>query len=156
MSETDTKPRFTGPTIRFIFNVCNDLAATKNFYVDLLGMKVTQYEESWGYLNILCDGFEFMFFKSEKGGIPVETQWASQPGYEGGTLEVTSWALFIPEADFPGVVAKLRASGAKLYKDKPEWRHGSYWGFTVMDPNGVTVEVYTMPEFNPTNIEWTE
>jgi len=156
MSETNTKPPFNGPTIRFLFNVCNDLAATKNFYVDLIGMKVTQYEEEWGYLNIQCDGFEFMFFKSEKGDLSVAERWASQPGYEGGALEVMSWALFIPEDQFADVVKRLKVGGVKLFKEAPEWRQKSYWGFTVMDPNGVTVEVYTTPKEKPESNEWIE
>jgi len=141
------------PTIRFFFNISNSLTETKKFYGDLIGMQVNAYGEEWGYLCFQCEGFELMFFKPDEP-VPVETRWASQPGYEGGKLDAASWAVFVAEEEFRDVVERLRRSGAKLFRERPEWRQESYWGLTVMDPNGVTVEVYTSPKVRPDTTVW--
>jgi len=73
----------------------------------------------------------------------------------GGTLEVTSWSVEIREEDFGKTVERLRAAGVRAFNDEPEWRIDSYWGYTVLDPNGVTVEVYTIPKEKPASEDWT-
>ncbi len=38
----------------------------------------------------------------------------------------------------------------------PTWRQASYWGFTVLDPAGNTVEIYCAVKEKPANNEWKE
>jgi catechol 2,3-dioxygenase-like lactoylglutathione lyase family enzyme len=150
---SDTIARKT-PTIKYIFIHCNDLATTRRFYSELIGLAEMAFNDEWGFLNYKCDGFELMYFRSEKSDLPVEQRWAAQPGYQGGTLETTSWAIEVSDEDFATIVQKLRNAGLKLFAERPDWRQQSYWGFTVMDPNGVTVEVYCVPKSAPISTEW--
>jgi len=129
--------------LRFIFNFCNDIEAIRNFYSDLIGMKETNYrnDEEWGWVVYNSDGFQIMWFRSGEM-LPVIDGWAVQPGYESGEYAITSWSIEVPKDSFEDIVARLKASGARLFSMEPEWRQDSYWGFTVMDPMGNTVELF--------------
>ena len=141
--------------LRFLFVMCNDILTMRHFYTDLLGMKETSFtnDEHWGWLNYKSEGLEFMFFRA-KEKMPVQHYWTWQPGYDGGTVNAISWAIHIPEADFESTVDRLKRSGIKSFSKKPEWRQDNYWGFSVMDPMGNTVEVYTIPKARPELPEW--
>ncbi|MFH1232063.1 MAG: VOC family protein [Planctomycetota bacterium] len=142
--------------VRYLFNLCNDVESMRHFYSDLLGMKQQAFmnEKDFGYLCYNGDGVQLMFFYSGKPA-PQLNEWAWQPGYDGGTLHVASWAIEIPEDKFAGVVMRLKKDSVKCFKNEPEWRQDNYWGFSVMDPMGNTVEVYTVPKIKPTSKTWT-
>jgi catechol 2,3-dioxygenase-like lactoylglutathione lyase family enzyme len=139
--------------VRFLFNHCNDLTATRGFYTDVIGLHEAAYDEEQGYLVYRCEGFQLMFFKA-KAEIQVPDEWADQPGYDGGTYEGISWAIEVPEKEFTETVERIVKSGAKVLKETPEWRMDSYWGFTAMDPTGVTVEIYTVTAEKPSTTTW--
>jgi len=141
--------------MKFIYNMCNDLEAMRIFYTDLVGLEQGSFrnDEEWGWLVYRNEGFEMMFFRAEKE-IPVQDEWASQPGYEGGSLEAVSWSICVTEESFPIVVERLKSAGARCLKERPEWRQDCYWGFSVMDPMGNTVELYTQPKERPRSTEW--
>ncbi|MCX6645250.1 MAG: VOC family protein [bacterium] len=141
--------------IRFLFAMCNDIPAMRKFYSDLLGMQEVSYmnDEGFGWLCYQCEGFQFMFFRTH-GRIPLIENWTWQPGYEGGGFDALSWAVEIPETEFADYYRRLKDAGVKAFSEKPEWRQGSYWGYSVMDPMGNTVEVYTSPKVKPDSDEW--
>jgi catechol 2,3-dioxygenase-like lactoylglutathione lyase family enzyme len=144
--------------VRFLFNLCNDIDEVRHFYTDLLGMQERAYmnDENFGYLSYKCEGGVcFMFFRAGEE-LPVLAEWAWQPGWAGGTLEINSWAIQIPQEDFAEVYGKLKEEGVPLFKPEPEWRQDSYWGLSVRDPMGNTVEVYTTPEEKPASTTWDE
>ncbi len=144
--------------VRFIFSICNDVEEMRRFYSDLLGMKEQAFYKAedgkFGYLSYMCaGGLEVDFFYTGKE-VPALTEWAWQPGYEGGNFMVTSWAIEIPEEDFPATVKRLKDAGVKSFSGNPEWRQDSYWGFSVADPQGNTIEVYAMPKEKPGATTW--
>ncbi|MCD4657921.1 MAG: hypothetical protein K8S87_10315, partial [Planctomycetes bacterium] len=99
-------------------------------------------------------GFQMMFFRVDNKFTPVQ-KFAQQPGWEGGELDATSWGIAIPEEDFRATYEKLRdAEGVKLFKDVPYWRQDSYWGVSVLDPAGNTIEVFTYVKERPESTEW--
>ncbi|HUT98610.1 MAG TPA: VOC family protein [bacterium] len=146
------KPRIS---VNFIYNFTSSLEDTRHFYTDLLGMEEMAYKPEWNYLCYKFGDLEFMFFGAQ-GELAHPTEYADQPGWPGGTLETTSWSVQVPESDFAETVGRLKAGGVPTFSAKPEWRVDSYWGFTVRDPNGVTVEVYTTPQDKPVSKEWTD
>ncbi len=152
MTEEEKEPRIK---LSFIYNHCNDVETMRKFYTDLIGLKQHTFhnDEQWGYLCYKTGGLDLMFFRFDEK-IPVQEQWAVQPGWEGGTFEGTSWSIEVPENLFPEVVKKLKVSNVKCFTEKPMWLQDSYWGFPVMDPMGNTVEVYTTPKEKPTSTEW--
>ncbi len=133
----------TGINIRFIFNFCNDIDEIRRFYSELIGLEEVSYrnDEEWGWIVYQSEGFQFMWFRSDEK-LPIIDGWAAQPGYNGGEFAITSWSIELPKEDFEEIIGRLKASGAKLFSMEPEWRQESYWGFTVMDPMGNTVELY--------------
>lgn len=154
-AEEAKAPQKPQVNVRFLFNVCNDIDAIRHFYTDILGMQEKAYmnEENFGWLNYQSDGFEFMFFRADKE-IPVITEWASQPGWEGGTLETTSWGMMMPFDQFKAAYEKMKEEDVPTYKSEPEWRHESYWGISVMDPMGNTIEIGSFPKKKPVSPEW--
>ena len=138
--ENDAMPKIK---VRFIFNFCNDIEAIRNFYSDLIGMKETSYrnDEEWGWLVYDNDGLQIMWFRSGEK-LPVIDGWAVQPGYESGEYAIASWSIEVPKDSFKDIIGRLKESGVKVFNTEPEWRQDSYWGFTVMDPMGNTVELF--------------
>lgn len=138
------------PRFRFIFNVCNDVAAMRRFYVELLGLEEAAFMDTpeFAYLSVEAGGFEVMWFRADDE-LPAPTEFACQPGWEGGTLETTSWAVFIPEERFETVRQALLSAGVPLFEQEPAWRQDSYLAVSALDPMGVTVEVYTVPSSPP-------
>lgn len=154
---TDNKKDPPRVNIRFLFAMCNDIDAMRKFYSELLGMQEVSYmnEEQFGWLCYQCEGFQFMFFRTH-GKIPVIEEWTWQPGYNGGSYDAVSWAIEIPEEGFADCHKRLKDANLKAFSDKPEWRQDSYWGYTVMDPMGNSVEVYTSPKTKPESGEWVD
>jgi catechol 2,3-dioxygenase-like lactoylglutathione lyase family enzyme len=150
MADEAPKARF-----RFLFNVCNDVAQVRRFYVGLLGLKEAAFTDTpqYGWLSLDCGGFEAMWSRAD-AKLPVPTGFACQPGWAGGTLEATSWGVQIPEERFAQVHRALAESGAALFRPVPDWRQDSYWGISVLDPMGVTVEVYATPRERPATTTW--
>jgi catechol 2,3-dioxygenase-like lactoylglutathione lyase family enzyme len=150
MSEKNKKAK-----IGFIYYFCNDLEETRQFYSDLLGMEEFAFQPEYNYLCYQSEGLQLIFFGS-KDGLTIIEKWANQPGYEGGELETPSLSIAIPESLYRDVVNRLISEGVRAFGDKPEWRMDSYWGFTVKDPMGTTIEVYTIPEKKPEIKKWEE
>jgi catechol 2,3-dioxygenase-like lactoylglutathione lyase family enzyme len=153
MSEqnAEVKPEIRMP---FVYSFCNDIEAVRNFYVKLLGMTEKSYQntEEFGWLNIDGGGFEFMYFRTPD---PVpERGFAGQPGDGGGDGLHTSWSVAIPEDDFEATYERLREARVRAMTETPTWRQDCYWGYTVMDPAGNTVEVYTTPKERPASTDW--
>ena len=152
MPDKNDKPRVN---LRFVYNQCNDVKAIKEFYGDILGMKIAAFMDKpeFGWVNIASEGLEFMFFRADNK-LEVPTEFAMQPGDGGGPRAATSWSVCIPEQDYRATVEKLRKAGAKAMTQAPTWRQESYWGFTVLDPAGNTVEVYCSVKQKPASTEW--
>ncbi len=143
--------------LRYLFHVCNDVAAMRRFYVELLGLPEVSFvnDGKFGWLCVEAGGFESMWFRADAPQ-PVPKAFACQPGWAGGTLEVTSWGIEIPWDRFAAVHRALVAAGTPLFGPVPEWRQGSYWGLSALDPMGATVEVYAIPPTKPTSTTWSE
>jgi catechol 2,3-dioxygenase-like lactoylglutathione lyase family enzyme len=143
------------PSIKFIYNYCNDVEAMRQFYIELLGLPQTFFmnDERGRFLEFNCEGIEFMFFQAS-APLPVPTEFSRQPGWEGGTLERPSCSIEYPPREFAACVKRLQTAGVRSAKPAPEC-HGSYWAFPVLDPMGNTVEpVLQLPEELPAGTGW--
>lgn len=153
MSTDEQSPE--GASVPFVYHVCNEIGPMRRFYVECLGLaeKGHMDREEFGWLAVGTDTFQMMWFRADETQ-PVPDAFACQPGWGGGTLERTSWSVKVPEAAFPGVLERLRAAGAPFFEPDPAWRQDSYWGVSVRDPMGATVEVYTVPAARPSSPTW--
>ncbi len=136
--------------VRFLYHYCNDIAAMRAFYTDGLGMKEAGHmdEENFGWLCYDSDGMQLMFFRWNSE-LSVHAGFAAQPGDGGGESSRPSFSIEVPEELFAGVLERLRAAGTPAMTEAPTWRQGSYWGWTVSDPMGDTVELYYSPKEKP-------
>jgi len=140
-------------SISFLYAYTTDLAETRRFYTELVGMEEVAFKPEWNWLCYQCEGFQYMFFGAPEGYEPP-TEFAVQPGWEGGELVMPSWSITVPSEDFPAVVECLRAADVKRFFDKPAWCRDSYWSFPVLDPAGMTIEVCNTPKERPASTEW--
>ena len=149
---TDGRPQVA---LGCIYVSCNDIAAMRRFYVELIGLAEQSYSDEGEYRWLVCSsrGFELMFFAAA-AQIPVQAGWHAQPGWEGGEVEGISWSIEVPSELYAATVAKLKAADVPCFFEQPRWLMDSYWGFPVKDPMGNTVEVFNLPRERPASTEW--
>lgn len=152
----DPAPAAPVLNIRFLYAFCGDIASVRSFYTEQLGLLESSHmdDASFGYVSYNCEGMQLMFFRWDDGELPALPGWAWQPGDGAGDVPVMSFAVHVPEPHYAEVVDRLVASGCDRMSDDPTWRQDSYWGLTVRDPAGHTVEVYTVPGETPSSTSW--
>lgn len=147
--------------IRFLYSMCNDVKAIRAFYTDVLGMKEMSFrdDENFSWVVYDTEGLQLMFFRWD-GNIPVEARWAWQPGEAPeNAAPIMSFSLEYPEEDLRPLVARVREAAAATATPKPTWRQNSYWGWTVRDPMGNTLELFSSVSDQPkegVTPEWTD
>ena len=109
---------------------------------------VMSAQEGFGWVCYDSEGLQLMFFRWDTP-LPVAEGFAAQPGDGGGESSRSSFSIEIPEADFPAVYERLKTAGSTAMTDAPTWRQESYWGWTVNDPMGDTIELYYSPAAKP-------
>lgn len=134
------------------FVPCNDVEAMRSFYVDLLGMEEYQYAAGQ-YVNVKTAGLIVMFIKVDET-VPAHADYAWQPGWEGGTGLRPSFSVKIAQEDFAALTERLRGTDIARFNERPEWRQDSYWGLTINDPTGMTLELWIVPDERPQSTEW--
>ena len=144
------------PNVRFLHVLCNDVAPIRRFYSERLGLDEISHRDDTegGWVAYQCEGLQLMFHRwSGSDPVPVFDGFAWQPGDGEGTVPAMSFAVGIAPEDYRVVVERLQASRDLALTPAPTWRQNSYWGWTVKDPMGNTIELFTMvaerPEGNP-------
>jgi len=160
--ETDlSEPPPLKINIRFLYAMCNDVKAIKTFYTDVLGMKEMSFrdDENFGWVVYDTEGLQLMFFRWDSA-LPVESRWAWQPGEApDNAAPLMSFSLEYPEEDLRAVVDRVREAAAPTATPNPTWRQSSYWGWTVRDPMGNTIELFSSVSEQPqegVTPEWSE
>lgn len=129
-----------------IFFWCNDVAAMRHFYTNLIGLEeIYAGDEAISYKL----GPLQMFFLKAKNTVPEQLEWAVQPAFtwerQEGTAFVPSWVVEVPPSAFETTLQRMESDGVKPYTD-PVVREDGHKQFFVMDPMGHTVEIYSAPE----------
>lgn len=136
---------------QFLFLMANDLVQIDQFYRKTLEVPVAgDPVNGWVDVNL---GTHVIYFKGDYD-LPVFKEWAWQPGYKGGSGNITSWSIEFPETEFRNLYERIKSSKVEMLNSQPEWRRDSYWGLTIKDPMGNTIELYTTPKQKPDEIEW--
>ena len=124
-----------------VFHWCNDIAATRRFYTELLGLEETYFDEKQGWLTYQIGELNVVFIRGSSPQ-PVLSEWARQPAYRGGKIEAPSWVIQVSPKDFPVVVLRLKAAGVPEFQKEPMTPKPGYAMFFVRDPMGTTIEIY--------------
>ena len=140
------------PRLRFLHAFCTDVDAMRRFYVEGVGLPLLNEmdQEAYGWLVVDAGGgTQLMFHRWDDGPLPTPPGWAWQPGDGEGDQPLPSQGMHVPEVDFATTVARLQAWGTPALGPTPTWRQDSYWGWTVRDPAGYVIELYTSPAERP-------
>lgn len=126
----------------FAYEFCTDVAATRKFYGELVG------------LPMIWDGADGVAFTHEcvqvlftrVDSLERPDGWAFQPGWSHGQLPdaprtqlVPSISMALPAAGFEAATRRLQEVGVEALRPEPFWV--GYWSFVVLDPDGRTVEL---------------
>ena len=142
------------PGVKFIYLFCNDVAAMRHFYTDLVGLKETHFADGpEGGVTYDCDGLQFTIF-GEKSKLPVTDAWAWQPGWGAGDSPTISWSVVLTEDAYGLAVQRLIDANVPRFDAKPQWR--GYWSFPTQDPMGNTVEIVLPLDEEPARTAWEE
>lgn len=138
--------------LKFLFGMCNSVQEIAHFYGQTLGLMVsTDDSDVWCSVDL---GIDFIFFKGDYD-LPVQSEWAWQPGYKSGPGHFFSWSIeYSDEKSYRQVISRLISDRVPTLGPKPEWRRDSYWGYTAKDPMGNTIEIYWAPSEKPDSLTW--
>ena len=127
-----------------IFRWCNDVVSMRHFYTDCLGLEETYFrdDEEHGWLTYQIGQVQLVFTRAPSP-LPVETQFAQNPGYQGGSVQAESWVLKMERPSFEAAVQRLQTSDLISYTPEPQEPRPGARQFLALDPMGFTVEVYT-------------
>ncbi len=113
----------------------NDLAASKAFYCEALGMKVIREREYPDGKFTLC----FVGYGTEDDGAVIELthNWETS-SY---TLGDAFGHVAIGTSDIKGACDRVRAAGGKVTREPGPMKHGTTVIAFVQDPNGYKIEL---------------
>ena len=126
----------------FAYEYCTDIAATRDFYHDLVGLELFWDEPVDIAFVHGCVQISF------QRAISLERPngWAFQPGWSQGQLpgapeteQVRSISVALSPIDFQKAVDRLKKAGVETLRTEPFWV--GYWSFVILDPDGRTVEL---------------
>lgn len=121
----------------FTYLFCTDLEAMKNFYQNILHLKLIWEDTQSLAFKIGKHQLSITFHEKYS---PLEQTFSIQPGWDGGTLPAISWSLECDKKDFLDIVQTIQQhSTIKTWSAKPVWV--GYWSFPVLDPMNHTIEI---------------
>lgn len=127
----------------FLYTRSNNIAASRRFYSDLLGLDQIWDEE--GDIAYLV-GDTVQFSVGYDPDATADHEWAFQPGWVFGLgLDPSprraraSWSIPLLPQSFRSTVARLQEAGIAALRPEPFWV--GYWSYVVKDPMGQTVEL---------------
>lgn len=135
--------------ISTLFYWCNDIDKTREFYTDVLGLKEVSYrnDEKMGWLSYELDNLSVNILRTTNH-LPIAAEWARQPGWTGGTLEVHSLVLQVSQEDFEAIIGRAKKIGVRLHDENLSGDPSQYLQNFLMDPMGNTVELYYEAQYS--------
>lgn len=119
----------------------------KEFYTDIIGLEETSNPDL-PFLTYKSESITISIFQAKNRIQPVEG-WVALPGHEGGSLETFAWSIQIPAPFFSEVVRNIKQAQIETLENAPVWCEDSFWAFSVKDPMGNTVELFSVPTEKP-------
>lgn len=127
----------------FLYTSSNNVAASRRFYSDLLGLDQI-WDEEGDIAYVIGDTVQFSI--GDDPTVTADNEWAFQPGWVFG-LEIeprpkrthASWSIPLSPEAFRSAVARLQDAETVALRAEPFWV--GYWSYVVKDPMGQTVEL---------------
>lgn len=151
-------------SIGFIYHYCRDIKETKHFYTDFLGLEEINYNNEekspWKWVVYQSNKTQIMFFQVENQNhiLPPESVgFSNLPGDGIGDHLESSFSIVGHDFDsFKETFIRIKNGHYEVQNNIPTWRQNSYWGLTVKDPSGRTIEICWQPDEGEhhINIDW--
>ena len=127
-----------------VFRWCNDVVTMRHFYTDCLGLTETYFlnDEAHGWLTYQVGEVQLVFTRAAEA-LPVATQFAQNPGYQGGDIQAESWVLKLERPSFDTIAQQLQNSQYPLFTPEPTSPRPGALQLLALDQMGFTVEIYT-------------
>ncbi len=121
-----------------LFELCRDIAATRRFYTDGVGLQETFFDEAKGWLTYQAGAVQVVFTTSES--VEPLQGWSHSPAWDGGEFDAPSWVFQVAAGEFDNVVSRLQGQGVELQfrGEQGDAMREVY----ALDPMGKLVEVY--------------
>ena len=127
----------------FLYTGSNNIAASRQFYSDLIGL-----DQIWDEVDQTAyridGGIQFSISYDSTG--TISDGWSFQPGWVFGLgVEPSppsaraSWSIALSPESFRAATARLADAGINALRSEPLWV--GYWSYVVKDPMGHTVEL---------------
>jgi hypothetical protein len=120
----------------FTYMFCNDLQMMKWFYQEILHLELIWESDRSIAFRIEDHQISIDYHKDH---YPFSSNYAIQPGWEGGTEPRISWSLECDRTDFEEIIQSAKNSDVSSFFSKPEWK--GYWSFPILDPMNNTIEI---------------
>lgn len=130
----------TSLQLRTLYFHCNDIDAMRAFYTDLLGLPESYYRNSEQHrcLAYQIQGAELVFMPAHEQ-LPLQTEWARQPGYAGSESTAKTWLFTMSNSDFEIISERVRNSDIPVYNNLEEYDDSQQ--LFIKDPMGMTIEI---------------
>ena len=127
----------------FLYTGSNDIAASRHFYSDLIGLDQI-WDEGDHIAYRIVGGVQFSI--SYDSSSTVSKEWSFQPGWVFGSGSEArprstraSWSIPLSPEWFASTVARMQEAEVDALRPDPFWV--GYWSYVVRDPMGQTVEL---------------
>ncbi len=123
-----------------MFEWCNDVDVTRQFYSEVLGLKETFYDGARGWLSYELGEVQLVFMTPPKP-LPISEDWAVTPAFTAGSTFSPSWVLEVEPDDFDRVATNIHDAGIATHPGAAEGQPGRL--LFIQDPMGKTIEIYS-------------
>lgn len=127
----------------FLYTGSNNIAASRHFYSDLIGLN--QIWDEVDHIAYRIDG-GIQFSISYDSTAAISDEWSFQPGWAFGlgveprpSSTRASWSVPLSPKAFLNTVARLQDAEVDALRSEQFWV--GYWSYVVKDPMGQTVEL---------------
>jgi extradiol dioxygenase family protein len=127
-----------------VFEWCNDIAQTRRFYSDALGLTETHArdEENLGVVVYQAGDTQIVITRSPTPKHVLQ-DWTKTWGFDEGVLQEPAWVIEVAWDSFPHVVERLRNLGVPVFGEPRQ--EENIRQIIVRDPMGRTVSVDAYP-----------
>src|SRR5687768_10085772 len=115
-----TGPDGDGPVMHTLFELCNDVSEMRAFYSHVIGLTETVFNAENGWLTYQAGPVQVVFTEPKSSPVAPLTEWSRSPGWDGGTVDASSWVFAVAPKAFDRLLDRLPESIAMQTRTSPD------------------------------------